>query len=92
MSSNNRYDGQTPGLPHRYELQNGAQISLNDPALEKMHSGSPGQEWHPGGVEFGTGQRFKKHHTYVEYIDGCRNCNRLEDNRMHPNGSKRYED
>jgi hypothetical protein len=66
-------------------------LSESDQKRMQPGSGVKGFEWHPAG--FGPDNRpFMKHHTYVDYYQGCKGCENLEEKRIHPNGSKPWED
>jgi hypothetical protein len=86
-------ESQDPKNPDYYDYGNGNGKYLDDHDKKVMHpsSGIKGFEWHPAGVNPDNGKKFLKHHTYIDYKNGCRNCERLEDARIHPNGSKPWE-
>ncbi|CAB4129753.1 hypothetical protein UFOVP115_109 [uncultured Caudovirales phage] len=83
-----RYDSQKPGLPNHYDFGNGNSTTLSESDLEHMHSGKKGQEWHPGGVNPENGEKFLKHHSWISYMNGCRNCERMHEAGIHPNGNR----
>jgi len=73
-----------------YSFGNGVTAHLSDADLKHMaRTDMPGHEWHPATpTAVRDWDKSSPHHTYMDYINGCKKCESLESRRMHPNGSK----
>jgi hypothetical protein len=60
---------------------------------ERNRKDIPGVEWHPA-VKTATSpiHRTGPHHTTDDYVNGCPRCEALEEQRVHPNGSRPWDD
>jgi len=71
-----------------YDYGNGIIRVLDAEDKKRMSTPTEHYQWHPADKKAGV----RAHHTYVDYVNGCSKCEDMEERRVHPNGSKPWED